>query len=339
MKNLLRGIFILLAAGFPFLSFGLGGSAAKNIKLARTKTAPETLKCGPVAEAGVLTPAQLAGTLKKGTIVKILPGSYEKDIIINSDDIIIEGEPGKFCDANLTISGKDCIVRNLWVRYIECTLDFTCVDSVMTLFYSYEDSKGDLVFDNCCFSHIGVDSYNKNLYLNRCTLSSAGVGFWMWGSQIDIENSVIFSTDTLFVCAWRNKIKIDIINSVVGSSANFASDRGMTKVARTIADVKNSKLPCSVTAKKVFEEKASFEEGPSGCVLYSDSVTSRSGWSRTTSSLAKLKDFVLKDGSPGKKEGLGANLSPEGFPVPYETKASGTKTPPAVPASPAPAAQ
>lgn len=309
--------------------FGLGGSASKNIKAARAKISAESIKCSPAGGEGTVNPLQAAGSLKKGMILHIMPGEYEKEIVVNADMVVVEGEPGKFCGADIIVKSKGCIVRNLWCRSISSNLDITIVDSVMTYFYTDDDSKGDIVFDNCCLGHIQVFSYNKDISLNNCSISNQGPALWLWGSKLSIENSIIYGVETAFVCAFRNKIKLDISNSVVFSQGNIAVNKDMSIVAKTFADLKKSKLPLTATLKKVIEEKPVFEQEPSSNVVYSYSEVR--AWTRAVRSHVKLNDFVLKDDSPGKKDGLGAQLSADAFP--QYVNGSKTPAPPAKKAS------
>lgn len=316
--SFLKDFLLFLLPMILFFQCALNAASEKAIKSARSDTSEPALKCSPSGESGTLTPGKLAGEQKKGMTILLLAGQYENEIVINADRVIVTGEPGKFCDARLLINGKDCVVKNLWVREIETEVGIACIDSIISRFVvSGYETKADVVFDNCCIGSTEAYSYGKTITYKNCTLCSEGDLFTIGGGRYDFNNCVLYSKDSIFKVTSDNKIKINISNSLVFTKNNFASDYNKRKVANTSKDIKKSKLTCTVTIKNVIEEKPIFAlepgEGEGGA---DDRGSDRHHWRPNFNP----RNFILLDNSPGKKDGFGAKLSPEGYPIPPDSR-------------------
>lgn len=314
--SFLKKLFLFLLPMIILFHDALNAASDKAVKSARADTSEPALKCGPSGESGTLTPGKLAGEQKKGMTILLTAGQYDGEIVINADKVIITGELGKFCDARLVINGKDCIVKNLWVRKIETEVGIVCIDSIISRFEgSGYDTKAEITFDNCCIGSTDIYSYGKTITFKNCTICSEGDLFTIGGGKYDFNNCIMYSTDSIFKVTSDNKIKINIYNSLVFTKGNFASDYNKRKVANTSKDIKKSKLTCTVTMKNVIEEKPLLALEP-GEDEGNDGVSSRHHWR----SDVRPKNFILLDNSPGKKEGYGAKLNPEGYPIPPDTR-------------------
>lgn len=296
------------------------GSAAKSVKNARIKLG-DTVKCAPVAEGEFKIPADATRALKKGSILYLKPGNYEKDLDIFTENVVIEGEPGQFCDVNLSITAKGCSIRNLWFRGLTCNLDITVVDSVFGNFESEEDCRADQVFDNCGIGSMTIFSYNKNIVLNKCTISNGGTALWLWGSKFTIENSIIYGRTNAFFFSSRNRVGLTMNDSIAYSDENLGANNDPKNSTK---DFKDFKALCDFKKTgKALSDKPVFDSGPSANTIIRETLKSVGSGKNSyyhefsyTGNVG-LKDFLLKDDSPGKAEGYGVNLSADSFPVPY----------------------
>ena len=289
-----------------FLQNVLDANSDRIIKNARSENSDPALKCGPSESEGVITPESLAREQKKGMTILFLPGQYEGEIVISADEVVITGDPGKFCDARMVIDGKNCVVKNLWIREISTVNNTACIDSIISRFTTRNRGKAEMVFDNCCIGATAIRSYGKTLIYKNSTLCNMENLFMMGGGALEFDNCILYSKNSLFkLVSTKNKVKITISNSLVFARNNFASDRDMRMVAATSKDIKKSKLPCNGVIKNVIEEKPLFklEVGkPDGNL---------NDWNVK---IIQPRNFILLEDSPGKKEGFGAKLTEEGFP-------------------------
>ncbi len=325
MKNMNFPAAIIVSifiSGFAYEANALGGGAMKSVKDARAKTSGEVIKCSPEGGGEFKKPSEAITSLKKGMTLKLMPGTYMDEMVISCDGITIEGgEPGKRCDINLELTGKDYFVRNLFCNTIRCNLDITLVDSAVKYFMSEKDSKADIVFDNCCIGALDIMSYNKSIELNRCTICNGGNAALMHGSKILIEKCVLYAKDVVFMLG-TSKPKIDIDNSVVYGDAGFAKDIASGKIAKTMDDAKKQRFQANIMKKKnVLEEKPLFDKEPSVTAVFDVKYDTsyREGWTRKVvypSGIMNLADWILKEDSPGRKEGFGASLNADGVLVP-----------------------
>ena len=296
-----------------FLQNTLNADAERNIKKARVENSEPTLKCGPSESEGVITPSKLPGELKKGMTILLMPGKYEYDEIgINTDKVVITGEPGRYCDVKVVVSGKDCVIKNLWVREIRSEGNTVFIDSIVSNFVTEKSDTAEIVFDNCCIGTTNICAPGKKLVYRNCTLCATEELFSANGGDFDFGKCILYSRNLLFrLESGGNKVKIAIANSVAFAKNNFAADRDMKMIAGKSGDVKKSKLLCTLVMKKVLEEKPILK------LEMGESDKDLAGWWPGN---VHPRNFVLLDDSPGKKDGFGAKLSEDGFPASVKEK-------------------
>ena len=296
-----------------FLQSALNADAERNIKKARAENSEPTLKCGPSESEGVVTPAKLPGELKKGMTILLLPGKYEyQEIGVSADKVVIMGEPGRYCDVRVVVSGKDCVVKNLWVREVRTEVNPIFIDSIISRFVTEKSDTAEIVFDNCCIGPTNIYSPGKKLVYRNCTLCGTEELFSVNGGEFDFGKCILYSRNLLFQLRdSASRVKIAITNSVAFAKNNFAADREMKMIAGKSGDVKKSKLSCTLVMKKVLEEKPilRLEVGESDRDL-------PDWWPGNV----HPRNFILLDDSPGKKDGFGAKLTEDGFPAAVKEK-------------------
>jgi hypothetical protein len=311
----------------------------------RTKTGSAVIKCSPDGKAeGSLSPGEAIRSLKKGSVLHLLPGSYDSSLSIDIDGLIIEGEPGKHCDVRLSLKGKKNIVRNLWASQIECETDITIIDSVIG-YYTCEnnDKKMEQDFYNSCFGSITIYSYKDNkLSFTKCNVVSENSHaiYFSWGDgNISFTNCILYGKNTLFSLPERDKgndqgVRISLENTLLygevaladGSTKNGVNNWGGKE--EKALDLKGlKKLAKQMTSKgDVISEKPVFKKE-----LQRREFDYSGGY-------LDLKKFILDDKSPGKNKNIGANLNDAGFPVPEQpkdAKKTATATTPPPPVKPA----
>lgn len=318
---LATAVFLIAVSGFQAYSVN-----EKPVSDARSKTG-EIVKCGPNSEGDVKSPGEALKVLKKGMVIHFMPGHYDKNITISQDNIIIEGEAGKFCDLDLTLTGKRSFVRNIWLTSLSSNQDLAVADSIINHYYVSNDARADIYFNNCCLRRFHVGCYNKRIFLDKCTICGLDSVFHINGSQITIENSVIYSLENVMYFTNYNRVKLVISDSLIYGGNLLATGNDEKTIVSEIKDMKNL---CSFTKKgNVVTEKPVFEaelQKPAGYNktshhIYSSSYSSSSSYYIVNCrEYENLMTFVLKDQSPGKKEGFGANLDEKGVPIPPTKK-------------------
>ncbi len=293
---------------------------ANSAKDAR-KLKGDIVKCAPEANGDIKAPVDAIRKLKAGMILHLLPGKYEDEVNVTADNVLIEGEPGEFYDLNLLVSGKGCSIRNLWFCRLRCDNDITVIDSVFNNFSSGKNTKANQIFDNCCIGSITLFHPAKTIFLNKCTISNGKTAIWLRKNKITIENSIVYAKkQTLFFC---EKDGLIVKKSLLYSDENIGA---CPKAENNTNDLMKMSKLCKPIVTDSISEKPLFENEPSLTTDPKRADTSRIddaatewnyAWGVHHAGNVALKDFILKEGSPGKTRGYGANLSKEGFPVPY----------------------
>ncbi|HBC88914.1 MAG TPA: hypothetical protein DCZ94_18380 [Lentisphaeria bacterium] len=316
------------------------------------------VKCSPDGKAeGSLLPGEAIRNLKKGSILHLCPGNYSSSFDIDMDNLIIEGETGKYCSASIRLKGKKNIIRNLWTSSVECETDITVIDSVIG-HYSCEnnDKKMTQEFYNSCFNTIDVYSYkdNKLTFLKCNIVSDNSYAFWIsWGDgNLYFTNCILYGKNKLFNLPERDKgndqgIRISLDNTLLygemaladGISKGGVNSSGKEEKALDLKGLK--RLSKQLTTRgDIINERPIFKKELQTRFAVPDGV--RVIHSSSSSYYTDLNVFVLDDKSPGKDKNIGANLNEMGFPVPEQPKdpKKTAATPPApapTPAAPAPA--
>ncbi len=296
---------VLLTAAFFFLfSFFQAHAELKEKDLSTAKTGGgEIIKCHPKGERGGLKIAEALAKLKKGSVLHLMPAEYESEISVSVKGVIIEGEPGYYYRNRLNIRAEDCIVRNIWISSMLCDYSFIAVDSIIGYFHASAQDGGDVFFRNCCFEDMHFYSYakNKKINLSNCTLNSFSSAITLSGGDWTIENCVLCATGKALTCwsSGQNDSRLKIKNSIIYGGECLGSN---TRTGAVCSDLKGLKKIFSVkTEGKVLLEKPQFlMEIGNIRIAYSDRARD-------------LEKYILKDDSPGSKEGWGANATANMF--------------------------
>lgn len=284
----------------------------------RTKTG-NVIRCSPDGKAkDSVLPGDAVKMLKKGSVLKFLPGSYSGTFQISVDDVIIEGEPGKLCDATLQIRGKNILIRNLWTSNVFCNTDIRIIDSVIEN-YTCEssDKKFDQEFYNCCFSTLNVYGYKDNrLTFKNCSIVSdcfpQAICFTSGKKTVSFTNCLLYGKNSVFGFPNNEDIRLSIENAILfgemGMADGIVKGGGVNKSGKDMkaTDIKGLKrLSNQVMIKgELITERPIFKK-----VLNAGDVDVQPGGR-----------FALDDKSPGKDKNFGANLDKTGFPAPEQTK-------------------
>ncbi len=234
-------------------------------KSALEKKVSKTIVCSPNGnEDGSVSMPEGLKKLKRGMLLKLLPGDYKnKEYKINLDSLIIEGVPGEECNnLRLELSGRNNIIRNLWMTYLKPLNSLTIVNSIIEqqIYVSASSKmKFDLLFENCLLAYFYIyDYYGKSkIEINNCTLiqnsSSSEVIDISYDATIFIGNSILYSKSAIFECSgYRDIPEIKIQDSIVhfetqlGSFDNTSSTK--KKKNATIFDFKDMRDICKPRA-------------------------------------------------------------------------------------------
>jgi hypothetical protein len=314
---------MFFAASASLLSDKYDSIAAK-VRKAKGK---KVILCSPEGkEDGSLEPGKALAQLKRGMTIKFLPGNYPAEIMINEDNVIIEGEPGKECGIDLKINGKKCIVRNLYnFMTIEARKDITIVDSVINKIQLFK--KVNSTMYNCAIGSIGVccSDSKTDLGLKYCTIRdnnrfkiSKKTIFLSGTGTISFffDNCVLYSPESLIgvhECSSK-KHKFTFKNSIfygetcLGEKYSKASSGKTAYIARNIKDFKKI-AKVFMTGSKI--EKPVFIKNKPGKKEIEKLINKR------IYNLLPPDTFTLAENSPGKDMGVGIkSVNAEGFPAP-----------------------
>lgn len=197
-----------------FLAFTLSvtvfaASIDTKAKAARVYTGKgHVVKCGPKAVGDILLPIQATAALKNGSTLLLMPGNYDGELQITANKVMITGDgSGKKCDVDVKITGRDCIVNNVWIDDIHSNRNLVVVDTVMNRFSSGLDMQKKIKLDqfifNTCLTGIESGWESTRIVMKNCTLISN------WGGsscpvdcnsniRLTIINSVLYSPSMLF---------------------------------------------------------------------------------------------------------------------------------------------
>jgi hypothetical protein len=289
---------------------------------ARAATGSLVVKCSPGGGGDTVSVAEALRLLKPGCVLQLYPGHYDSALIISTDKVIIEGgTPRGYCEATIELSGKNCIIRNLWANQLELNRDAIVVDSVFNYVQtSYDQAKTECVlYNSCCRAIYLGDNRNTLAIIGSTVRQSAGSCFAIasWrGGTFKFRDSVISAKHIAFRIAGNPKIEID--NCLIFGDAGLAKEDTFNakKKGAVAMDLAGFKKLAKCRAKgELIADLPKFKRPSrfSHDIGYSDLNGRRSYW---TDSSEEAPDFyLLADDSPGKNRGLGATLDDHGFPI------------------------
>ena len=169
-------LFICLVL-FCGLSFSLsGGAIIYEVEKARSATSKTVIKCSPDGENGGMTPLKALSMLKDGMTLLLLPGVYSDEIEIFNDKVIITSDAKEKCNVTVKVSGRDCIVKDIYLSNLSSKRDIVVVDSLILSFScgAWSSNKSEK-----------VDVYIYNTGLTRLTSSSSN------NTIVEMKNCVV----------------------------------------------------------------------------------------------------------------------------------------------------
>jgi hypothetical protein len=231
---------LLVALGFAVLPLRAQVSDAAIAK-ARAAVGSKVLRCSPDGADGTLKPLQALAQLKRGMELVLLPGKYDvPQMEIVADRVVVRGEGTGQCRVNLTISGKNCVVRDLCFNELTIVGDGTTIVDCMLggISLKGEDSrrKARHALYNCGLRRLHCFAYNAKLEMRNCTMiaydippnaaaeSEYGPIYCIPESELNIENSVLCASGVLFHFRvyGRRQPKLALKNNLIFGKAGLA---------------------------------------------------------------------------------------------------------------------
>ncbi len=318
-------IFILLT----FLVFAFQQVNADRtdalINNARTKEG-KIVKCSPYGKVpGTLSLEDAAKRLRSGMILRMSPGHYNpKELIIfNQDKIIVEGDgSGGYVNVPLILYGRNCIVRNMYVRDIEGESMIAVDCTVHSLRVTSGKKRGKPIVANCAMNYLTIYDNAQDVTVKNCTVQVGEIvkdegkvdKRWSYATSIrgvyDIirfgdmvkkgkllfDRCIFYSEGHLFNKS-NKLIVLTLENNIIYCG------RSLVRVAKGKSEIKSIN-----GLKDLFTLKT---KGKNEIVkpLFVKAPRPNSHWDLG-------KDyFILIPKSPGFGKNIGVNMGPKGIPV------------------------
>ena len=177
-------------------------TAESQAKKARLTEGTAVIRCSPDGKNGTYTPDSMAAEIKDGTTLILMPGIYKKPITIYRSKVIITAEKPERCIANISIYGKDCIVKNIYLSLLSIYRNTTIIDSIIdslfirTKINTPKSGKLSLYVYNTAFHQI-YTHYTVQLYANFSHSVINGTINWNRNQRALIEKSILYSKGKL----------------------------------------------------------------------------------------------------------------------------------------------
>ena len=251
------------------------------------------IKCSPDGKDGGELPIDAMKLLKNGMTLMLLPGVYESSIMVSQNKVIITSDgSGGFCQLELKISGKKCLIRDLKVNTINSIENLTIIDSFVDHFtYSSEKrTKPNFEFYNSYFSCISTSWYPSKFKIINCSIVNNGTNIYCHEeSSFNIINSIVYSASSpLHINSYGDrKAKIILKDSLLYGKSSLAQ-KGKTKQALDVKSLKKI-VKISIKGKTIFERP----------IFKKDLKSSTSSYIHID-----IDTFLLKPDSPGFGKGV-----------------------------------
>ena len=205
MKCLIQKTFLshILAVIILITSSGVYALTAESqAKKARATEGKTVIRCSPDGKNGTYTPDSMAAEIKDGTTLVLMPGVYKQPITIYRSKVIITSEKPDRCFANISVYGKDCIVKNIYLNYLAIYRNITITDSIINTLYIKnninmpKNGKLYLYAYNTAFHQI-YTHYTVQLYANLSHSVINGTINWNRNQRALMEKSILYSKGKL----------------------------------------------------------------------------------------------------------------------------------------------
>lgn len=322
-------ILVLVSFAFVFSSLDVTAANISSIvQKARTQKGSKTIICSPGGEKeGTVSLEEGMKELRSGMVLHLLPGYYNPKelIMIDQNNVIIEGDgSGGECHLPMVIYGKDCIVRNIHLRWLEAG-DITVVDTkAWNITITNGGKKIEAVIFNSIARNLSIYADKSDITISESSILQSYLpkeggevdAAWRYNTSIHgsyytivgfgnmekkgsltFEKCILYSNSGLFSVPTNSKL-IDI--TLDSNIISFKKALAMTK-EKTVNDLKDLKDFFGVKLKgdNIVKEP-----------IFLKTPDIKSHWQLNTDTL------TLKDGSPGYGKGIGANMGPKNVPVP-----------------------
>ena len=174
--------FLLPIVGIILLGFSAkAATIEEKAKAARAYVGKDpTIKCGPKNSGDIVLPAVAMNQLKTGSVLVLTPGNYGRaPIRITANKVLITGDgSGRFCNVSLVITGRNCVVKDIWVSRITTSNDIVVVDSVINFFDAgrLTNKKSTHYFYNTCISFLRTPPHDMKVIMKKCTVAGGRTG-------------------------------------------------------------------------------------------------------------------------------------------------------------------
>ena len=300
------------------LIFALSAVAGPEKSLRKLKGTKEII-CSPEGENGGMAPVKALAALKKGMTLRLLPGSYPAEISISKDKIIVIGDdPTRTCEVNLTIYGKGCLVKNIWISQLTAYDNLKVIDSLVERFDSRDKRKTKMnhFLYNTGLAYIGTSYRDTSFTINRCTIIGdtyppiRSDAFSKW----NISNSILFSHTFVFGVDidGHKKAKLGLKNNVVYGKSGLATltfDCDVKGGKSQAITPKELKRMVKLTNTKNIFEKPIFKKPTEAAKIVRVGRRCRVSSSSCFSYL-RPSNFFLAPDSPGQGKGIITDQNP-----------------------------
>ena len=252
-------VFLLSIAGIILLeSSAKAATIEEKAKAARAYAGKgPTIKCGPKDSGDVMSPAVALCKIKSGSILVLTPGDYKETAIrITASKVLITGDgSGRFCDVALEITGRDCVVKGVWVSRIVSSGDIIVVDSVINSINAggFTDRKSTQYFYNTCLSKMSTPFHDMKVIMKKCTVAGGSTGIYSGvNTRFTFSDCLITATKAPFhfneECkGGKNKVTLEHCR-IYGNSGTIAS-KGYSE-GKVALDLKQLNRIANVFCKK-----------------------------------------------------------------------------------------
>jgi len=263
------------------------------------------VRCSPDGKNGGLLPIHALAKLKTGTTFVLMPGRYKGSIEISKNRIIVTSESTRKCEVNLRISGRNCIVRNIWMNDLKTSQDILVLDSVLRSFssdFSFQNnSRPNQYIYNTGLNGINTLLTGMRITLKHCTIisnisyDSQLIDYWNT-MYMTITDSILYSSSIVFEFrnySRRGRGRLTLRNNLIfGNSGigklSYSSNRKTAKVALNLKELKKFR---NISLSKNIMEAPSFQypirDENNNLVEY-----------------ATCRYFLLTNDSPGQGKGI-----------------------------------
>jgi hypothetical protein len=244
------GIFSFYLYLILFSSHIFAVTLDEKIQKARETEGKAVIKCTPDGKNGGVLPKDAVALLKDGMTLVLMPGSYSSTISIAKNKIILKSEGSGFCDATVKLSGRDCIIKDIYLARFYSNRDIVITDSIISSFSCGSGStnsgeKIDVYIYNTGLHSFGSQSMNSTIIeMKNCIIN--GSITCNSKSRISIENSILTSSSNFFSFYnyGNKKGRVALKNNLLFAKSSFGKIKyyaGISKPGSTAVTLKDLK--------------------------------------------------------------------------------------------------